>query len=301
MRRYLALVVVAGVITLLFFQSMPLYERWKFKKLGQDEIELMAGPPMVSTTAGEARRTVSILFLGASYIYFNHMPRMLVEIASSDLANDTKIEVQKYTRGGVNLDQLWKLEAARMPLLSRRWDYVVLQQQSFWALSSSMVQETVDVTDRMQPYFQKAGARPVIMVSWARQPGSHWYTDERTRFTGSAAYMQQQFDTKSLELADHLGGVAVPVGDFWAFALQVDPALPLYGPDGSHPSIAGSYLTALVFYRFLVRGSPAHTNYAPEGLSPLLADQLRRIASTPLAAVTTQPEWLSYESGSHAR
>ena len=45
-----------------------------------------------------------------------------------------------------------------------------------------------------------------------------------------------------------MGGVAVPVGLAWKLALEADPTLPLYGPDGYHPAPGGSLLAALTIY-----------------------------------------------------
>jgi hypothetical protein len=45
--------------------------------------------------------------------------------------------------------------------------------------------------------------------------------------------------------------VVVPVGIAWKLALQADPMLPLYGPDGYHPAPAGTLLAALTIYERL--------------------------------------------------
>jgi hypothetical protein len=43
-------------------------------------------------------------------------------------------------------------------------------------------------------------------------------------------------------------GRCFPAGEAWRAAWAEDPALPLYGPDGFHPSPLGTYLAALVVY-----------------------------------------------------
>jgi hypothetical protein len=48
----------------------------------------------------------------------------------------------------------------------------------------------------------------------------------------------------------------LPAGDAWRAAWRRDPKLPLYGPDGFHPSRLGSYLAAVVIYAGLVKVSP---------------------------------------------
>jgi hypothetical protein len=45
--------------------------------------------------------------------------------------------------------------------------------------------------------------------------------------------------------ADLVDGYLFPAGSAWLAAWESDPDLPLYGPDGFHPSALGSYLAAL--------------------------------------------------------
>jgi hypothetical protein len=42
--------------------------------------------------------------------------------------------------------------------------------------------------------------------------------------------------------------VLLPAGEAWRAAWRRDPELKLYGKDGFHPSILGSYLAALVVF-----------------------------------------------------
>jgi hypothetical protein len=57
--------------------------------------------------------------------------------------------------------------------------------------------------------------------------------------------------------AKAVGGVILPAGDAMRRASQLDPHPPLFGGDGFHPSIAGSYLAALVITRTLTGRSIA--------------------------------------------
>ncbi len=250
-----------------------------------------AAPDMVSTVSGTPEKRTRILFMGSDYIVSNNLPGMLVGIASSDTKSRGELEVQQSTRADVTLNELWISPKARGPLLSQSWDYVVLQQQGFWALTLKSIVSTFSLADEMKPYLAKAGAKPVVFVSWAMQPGSHWYSDAQTSGDlKDPSYMQQQLDASSMTLADRLGGITIPVGDFWAYALKLNPnwSQYLYYIDGSRPGPAGSYLTALVFYRFLTGRSPLQTTYVPSGVKPEAADELRKIAAAPIAEVLGQ-------------
>jgi hypothetical protein len=71
----------------------------------------------------------------------------------------------------------------------------------------------------------------------------------------------------------------VPLGDYWLYASQKHQMLNLYAPDGTHPHITGSYLNALIFYRFLTKNSAQTVTFVPPGLSKENAITLKEIAS----------------------
>jgi hypothetical protein len=61
---------------------------------------------------------------------------------------------------------------------------------------------------------------------------------------------------ESYELAAaDVNGLLFPVAAAWVRAWELDPLLELYDPDGLHPSLAGSYLAALVMYIRLFPGT----------------------------------------------
>src|SRR5581483_2484722 len=88
---------------------------------------------------------------------------------------------------------------------------------------------------------RRAGARPALYMVWP------------------SASMAEDFDGVSAsyrEAAEKVDGLLFPVGEAWRAAWRRDPKLALYGPDGFHPTVAGSYLAALVMYEQLYHRSP---------------------------------------------
>lgn len=79
------------------------------------------------------------------------------------------------------------------------------------------------------------------------------------------------------EIAAELGADLAPVGIAWQRAGEEQPELDLYGPDGIHGNIHGTYLAANVVYA-TVYGETASLTYVPEGISEEEASFLRRIA-----------------------
>jgi hypothetical protein len=146
-----------------------------------------------------------------------------------------------------------------------------------------MTPESVDQTTTIMRNFdamnREDGARTVIFLTWANQRDSSWYKDPRFSFTHNPEYMQQQFDEKTYALAKMLQAEVVPAGDYWAAALAERPNLPLFEPDGHHPSPTGAYLNALAFYHHLTGRPVAQIAYLPGGVNAEDADFLRRMVS----------------------
>jgi hypothetical protein len=77
-------------------------------------------------------------------------------------------------------------------------------------------------------------------------------------------------------VARRVNGLLLPAGDAWHAAWAEDSGLPLYGPDGFHPSSMGTYLAALVIYEQLFASPPPATLVPAD--AQYAADALRRAA-----------------------
>jgi len=65
-----------------------------------------------------------------------------------------------------------------------------------------------------------------------------------------------------LELADSFDAVVSPAGAVRRFVRQEHPGIELYQPDGSHPSVAGTYAVACSFYTALFKKDPTQITFA---------------------------------------
>jgi len=235
---------------------------------------------VITSSQKPGASTVSVLFIGNSYTFYNDMPQMVANIAAGDAGNPVTYQIQSATRGAQTLAALLQDQSIVDVVSSRMWNYVVLQEQSLWALAPENVEATAISARTWVGKIKAQGAKPLFYVTWARQPNSYWYTDRQYGFTKNPKYMQQQLDQSSAALSKQLGMVQVPVGDAFATALQRDAKWPLYAEDSSHPSRLGSYLAALMFYKAISGRSPENTTYAPEGMDASSAAALRKIAAS---------------------
>jgi len=260
--------------------------------LGYYGYSLLSGAPVTGISRGlsssegvtsvmearpaQADYALRILFIGNSYTFTHNMPQQMVEMARSDSANRTHYMVQSITKGGASLEEIWALPEVQQ-LLSEKWDYVVLQQQSFWAMHPEGVIKTIKIAREYDTRIKQAGARTLLFTTWARKPDSHWYSNQETAFLRNADYMQKKFDEQTSQLAGKIGAVAIPVGGYWAYVNNALPDIDLYSADATHPGVAGSYLSAAVFYRYFSGRTLETVSYVPPGISAETAKRLREV------------------------
>ena len=90
--------------------------------------------------------------------------------------------------------------------------------------------------------------------------------------------MQAALRAGYTEIARELDAMLAPVGDAWESAMSLESQPELYDFDGSHPSLAGSYLAACVFFAVIFEESPIDLDFTA-GLDPEQAAALQRLAA----------------------
>jgi hypothetical protein len=190
-----------------------------------------------SLAQGEPDAGLRVLFVGNSFTYANDLPALVAALAEA--GGQAPLGFASVTFGNFSLEDHWNQGDAREAIARGGWDYVVLQQGPS-ALPESRVL-LIDYTRRFAEEIRRAGARPVLYMVWPSQQRSGDFDGVSTSYR---------------QAAEAVDGLLVPAGDAWRAAWRRDPALTLYSPDGLHPTLAGSYLAALVFYRSLYDTSP---------------------------------------------
>ncbi|MCB1783045.1 MAG: hypothetical protein KDI13_03545 [Alphaproteobacteria bacterium] len=237
-------------------------------------------PRILTANKTDASVTISVLFIGNSYTFYNNMPQMIIDIANSDPGNKVALELQSITIGGATLEQLWKDPRTLPALKNRHWDYVILQEQSTWAMFDDNRKKTREYAANFTNEARQIGAKTLIYQTWPRKQGTSWYKEAQfASALKDSNHMQSITASQTKFLADLIQAKVVPVSDYWMFTIDQHPDLELYDKDGSHPSLLGSYLTALIFYRTLTDRAPQETAYIPAGLEEMPAAQIKKIAS----------------------
>ncbi len=208
-----------------------------------------------------------VLFIGNSYTSVNDLPATFAALARSA---GVAVDVRMVAPGGQTLaghDQSAETHAA---IDAGPWTAVVLQEQSQIPAASDlrdteMIPPGVSLASRVE----RSGARVYLFETWAHQDG--WPERGLDR-----AGMQAAVTAAYRELAAAAGAVVVPVGSAWADAAAAVPGVALWQSDGSHPTVAGTYLAACVFFRVLVGRSPVGLGET-NGLLPSTAAALQRV------------------------
>lgn len=188
-----------------------------------------------------------VLFVGNSYTQVNDLPGTFAALAR---AGGHHVAVGMAAEGGQTLSGHTTSSNTQSQLVPGRWDVVVLQEQSqypsvAWSRDNEMAPAARSLVDEIRG----VGARPVLFSTWAHRDG--W--PEQGLNEGS---MQAAIDAAYLDLGRQLGVGVVPVGEAWSTALAGDSGVGLWQDDGSHPTAAGTFLAAAVFYAALFGSDP---------------------------------------------
>lgn len=225
---------------------------------------------------GQARK---ILFLGNSYTAVNNLP---LEVFTLALSLDDSIYYDSYAPGGYRLMN-HATDATTLAKISKEdWDFVVIQAQSqepSWR-PSQVATEVLPYATILNDSIKSNNActETIFYMTWGRKNGDQqncptW--PPVCTFTG----MQERLMTGYVAMAEQNNATLAPVGLAWKEAMDNDPdsLINLFSQDNSHPSVAGTYLTACVMYATLFQKSPLGAKYFA-GLSESDALFLQQVA-----------------------
>ena len=133
----------------------------------------------------------------------------------------------------------WNAGTAREAIASGEWDAVVMQQGPS-ALPESQA-NLREWAGRFADAARARGARPALLTVWPEGYRSNVFPDVISSYRNAAAAAKAEL---------------YPAGAAWQAAWRRDRSLPLYGPDGFHPSALGTYLTGIVVLAGLTGTAP---------------------------------------------
>ncbi len=219
-----------------------------------------------------------MLFLGNSYTGANSLPTLVEQVATS--MGDT-VDASSNMPGGHTLAMHTTNTTSQALIASTPWDFVVLQEQS---QLPSFPQGQVDV--EVLPYAAQlvdairandSCTTPVFYMTWGRQNGdqqncANW--PPVCTYAGMYGLLRERY----LQMATANTAACAPAGAAWDLVRAMHPGIALYVQDGSHPSLAGSYLVACTMYATCFRRSPVGA-FHPTAMHPDTAGILQQAAA----------------------
>ena len=197
---------------------------------------------------------LNLLFIGNSLTASNDLPGL---IAAMGRATGIEIHCTVIAWPNFSLEDHWADGEARRAIARGGWSHVILQQGPSALPDSRILLH--EYARRFDRDVRDAKGRTAFFMVWP------------------SAARRDDFDRVSASYrgaAEVTHGLLLPAGDAWRAAWRQDPDLPLYGPDGFHPSPLGSYLAALTLFHGLTRQFPPAQS-APAGISARQLEMLR--------------------------
>jgi hypothetical protein len=169
-----------------------------------------------------------ILFIGDSLTFVNQLPIVLAALVyDSNTASELKIG--EVVKGGASLEELYEhTDAIATIEKSGPWTDVVLQEQS----DVAQPEKTQEYVNSFSQSIRRVNAHTLIFETWV-------HNDK----------LSDQARVKSVaqSVASGCGGTPVFAGEAFDLCRQRHPEIALYSDD-RHPTQAGTYLAACVFY-----------------------------------------------------
>ena len=208
-------------------------------------------------------QVTKILFLGNSYTAANNLPEKVSLLASS--LGDS-VYFDSNTPGGYRLMNHATNAVTLSKISQKEWDFVVIQAQSqepSWP-PAQVATEVLPFASILNDSIKSSNtcSETVFYMTWGRK-----YGDQQNcgSWPPVCTYlgMQERLMTGYMTMAQENGATVAPVGLAWKTAMDNDPdsLINLYSGDNSHPSLAGTYLTACVMYATMFQKSPVGSEY----------------------------------------
>jgi hypothetical protein len=231
-----------------------------------------------SDTDSESK-TVRILLVGNSYTMHHSLHVMLQRLASH-VEGGPRVIVDAVAHGGYSLSNHLQKGQALTRIRAGHYTHVVLQGHSMSAVDHP--DKLIADAKRFKQAIDAAAGQTVFYATWARSPEVRLYRTHKS--VRSFAQMSMLVSSTYFELSSLLRAGLAPVGSAFERALVEHPKLTLWGADGSHPSLAGSYMAACVLYGAITGVDPGRTSYIPNGMKQDDAELVRGVAARSLAA-----------------
>lgn len=241
---------------------MPLFDIIKILPL----LILFSGFIPYEAFSQDARKQeLRVLFIGNSLTYTNDLPAVVAAIAKA--GKQKKLVYKTIAEPNYALEDHWNNGNTLKVISKGKWDFVVMQQGP--SGSADGRRDLLKQSKRFAEEIIKTGAKPALFMVWPPEEGKIALSD-----------VIRSYQDAAIE-ADAL---ILPAGKAWLASRESDPSIKLYSDDGFHPSLNGTYLSALVIYQTLFDASidelPAIIDLPSSIASKISSDHAAKLRSS---------------------
>lgn len=180
------------------------------------------------SASGEPGGGIRVLFVGNSLTYTNNIPAMVKELADKDAVS---VSYETILLPDYGLDDHLSDGKVQKEIKKGRYDYVVVQQgPSALAESQAMLMASVK---KYKALCDEAKTKLALYMVWPSK--ARLFDLDNVIYSYSNAAVKN-------------GAMICAAGLAWKNVWATNSSIALYGPDGFHPDITGSLLSAMVIY-----------------------------------------------------
>ncbi|MFA6455415.1 MAG: T9SS type A sorting domain-containing protein [Bacteroidota bacterium] len=244
---------------------------------------------MIVSVNAQTTDTVKVLFIGNSYVYYNNLPSLFLQLAES---GGKKVIVGSSAIGSYKLADHAN-SASTLSLIGKKWNTVVLQEQSVLPVIEYLREKSMTPSvNFLDSVIRTVGASTMLYLTWGRKYGGAWSVGGYSTINFQNYHqMQDSLTSAYREVADKLHVRMSPVGIAWKNAVTENSSIDLWISDNSHPTMKGSYLAACTFYSAIFNTSPVGLKYTA-GLDTTDVVFLQKQAATTLTTVVSKTDYI---------
>ena len=233
------------------------------------------------TGFAQTEDTTRVLFIGNSFTYYNNMPQLFEQLGN--LGNHP-VKIMQHTPGGVSVGDISQGSLAHMNnatvyqyIRDYKWDFLVLQDNQgrfvldygVFPSSSLVVKGHKMIRDSLLHY--SPCAQVLWFAGWGPKNG---YLPYSATGVGLIDRIYRNYTV----LLDSAGHTITPIGAAWKRVVSASNPPNLWDVDDTHPSYAGSLLTAHVIYSSIFKTSAIESAFTTTAIPFSTDTMFRRVA-----------------------
>ncbi len=211
-----------------------------------DSEDPAAKPEPINSIISES--TVKVLFIGNSLTFGNNMPDIFNNL-SINAGKD--VYVDQITPSGVSLNFHSYNKESIDKINEQKWTYIILQSNDITAFPDMYNDEVANI-NRLKNHIKRNNEKTKIiyLMVWSLRDG--WNGIELNGekvFYSYEEYMNKIYNG-TIYISEQCDVIIAPVGWIWKHIIEEKPEIKsnLFAPDGAHPALYGSYITAYTYF-----------------------------------------------------